>query len=382
MEEAIFRLFEQRYTSRPRIFRSPGRINLIGEHTDYNHGYVLPAAIDRYASLAISKRDDAMINMYSCYFDETVSMDLADIRQTGKWADYIAGVLKQYADLGYQISGFDMVMDGDIPIGAGLSSSAAVECVTAYAVNELCGLGNDLNKMVAIARAAENSFVGVQCGIMDQYASLFGRENSFLFLDCRSLQSQYIDYRSDHCDILLFDTGVKHNLADSAYNERRVTCMTVVEKLQRMIPGIHSLRDVSWEILSAYKSELTDREYKRAAFVIQENDRVIKSCAALKEGSFDLLGELLFESHSGLRNMYEVSCDELDFLVSIVRSSKSVLGARMMGGGFGGCTINLIKKGHTEEVIEYVSMVYQKYFGKELKSYKINIGSGTTEIII
>jgi len=368
--------FEEKFKARPLLVKSPGRINIIGEHTDYNDGFVLPASVDKYIQVAINKRTDDAIHLYSVAFNEEQIASLQNLSSTGKqWPVYLLGVVDQLQKKGCQISGFNLMIDGDIPIGAGMSSSAAVECATIFALNELFQLDISKMEMVKMAQMAEHEFAGVKCGIMDQFASMFGRDGHVIRLDCRSLEYEYFPFNMPGIKIVLFDTNVKHSLATSEYNERRHQCEAGVALIQQFNPAVKSLRDVTMQMLDVHvKDPLV---YQRCKYVVEEIERLQLACTDLQNGNMHSFGKKMFETHDGLSKLYEVSCDELDCLVNAVRNSPAVLGARMMGGGFGGCTINLIKEEAVEELIKEVTALYKKQMKKELETYIAKLEDGT-----
>lgn len=368
------------FTSFPTIVRSPGRVNIIGEHTDYNDGFVLPAAIDKSVYVAISKRKDDVINLFSVAYKENYTTALSDIIPTNNWCTYILGVVDQLMKRGYTFSGFNLAIDGDIPIGAGLSSSAAVECATVFALNKIFEFGIDKMEMVRIAQKAEQEFAGVMCGIMDQFASMFGKKDYAIKLDCRSLQYEYIPLRLDGYKIVLLDTKIKHSLASSEYNTRRLQCEQGVAWVKDHHPGINTLRDVNIEMLYEYVLPKDKLIFKRCKYVVEENHRLIGGCEALQQGNLAFLGQRMFETHAALSTEYEVSCLELDLLVRAVTGNPNVLGARMMGGGFGGCTINLVKEEGIEKLYANTAKIYKVVTGLELCAYIAHTGNGT-EII-
>jgi len=370
--------FLRKYATQPIIVRSPGRINLIGEHTDYNQGFVLPAAIDKAIYLGFAKNDSNQCRVYSLDYKEEYSFSLDDIQPDGGWLTFIKGITATLIKQGHAVQGFDCVFGGDIPIGAGLSSSAALENGVGFGLNALFGLGIDRLDLVKISQQAEHEFAGVKCGIMDMFASMMGKSDRAIRLDCRSLDFDYFPVNLGECQFLLCDTQVSHTLADSAYNTRREECQTGVDILQHHYPSIHSLRDASMDQLEQVKDHLPGKVFTRCAYVIQENQRLIDSCEALERGDLDNFGKLLYGSHEGLSRSYEVSCEELDYLVELTNSMDFVLGARMMGGGFGGCTLNLIKKQAKETFIAAISAAYLQEFGKSPKFYEVQISEGTS----
>ncbi|MFD2556452.1 galactokinase [Sphingobacterium tabacisoli] len=369
----------QRFDQEPDVFRSPGRINIIGEHTDYNEGFVLPAAIDRYVYIGISRRVDNLIKLYSINFDKIVysTVELIEMQEE-QWANYILGICKLLAPT--YSHGFEMTVYGDVPIGAGLSSSAALESAVGYAVNAVFALGYDRMQLAQIGQQCEHQFIGVRCGIMDQFASLHGRLNQVMKLDCRNLDYSYFPLELGDYEFVLLNTNVSHSLASSAYNDRRSQCETGVAQLQMRYPEVHSLRDASVEMLDLAIPDPSEQSYIKSRFVIEEIQRVSKVCDYLNEGALDKVGELMYATHRGLKEAYEVSCPELDYLVDYIREYPEVLGARMMGGGFGGCTLNLVKKTFVAELIERVSKAYESLFGIALDSYVVKLGEGTAHV--
>ncbi|BDD12220.1 galactokinase (plasmid) [Fulvitalea axinellae] len=369
--------FQQLYGSTPIIARSAGRVNLIGEHTDYNDGFVLPAAIDKEIVFALAKNNSDTCRLYSVDLDDSAEFSISAPAKTDKaWANYVVGVAAEMMAIGAEIGGFDCVFGGDVPLGAGLSSSAALECALANGLNELFGCGFDKLTLVKSAQKAEHNYAGVKCGIMDQFASVFGTAGHCVRLDCRTLEYSYFPLNIDGYKLVLCDTNVKHSLASSEYNTRREQCESGVEILKKYQPEIANLRDVSLELLQAHKDEMDPVIYKRCEYVVKENARVVKACEHLDAGNLEAFGEQMYLSHEGLSNDYEVSCPELDFLVEQTRNNANVLGSRMMGGGFGGCTINLVKEEAIESFVAETAEAYQKAMGKEMKSYTVVIGDG------
>ncbi len=380
MIDKITKSFFERYCIRPSVFRSPGRVNIIGEHTDYNEGFVLPAAIDKNIYVAISKRDDTTINLYATDFNENYSADIQNIKKTSlQWPNYILGVVDQFQKNGCELKGFNMMIDGDVPIGAGLSSSAAVECAVAFALNETFKLGLDKINMVHMAQKAEHVFAGVNCGIMDQFASMLGEKDHVIKLDCRSLEYEYIPFKLDGYKIVLLNTNVKHNLASSEYNIRRQQCEEAVAIVKNFHPSIKSLRDISMDMLDKYVAISHPLIYQRCKYVVKENNRLLSACQDLKKGNIIALGEKMYQAHNGLSKEYEVSCKELDFLVDHVKQIPAVVGARMMGGGFGGCTINLVREDVIDTLIVSTSIAYEEAMKLPLTSYITEIENGTGE---
>ena len=374
--------YREIFNSKPLVLRSPGRVNIIGEHTDYNEGFVLPAAIDKAVYVAVEKREDDQIILHSIDFKDKYEGRVSEIKRTDKhWANYILGVAAQFQKKGYQFNGFNLIIDGDVPLGAGLSSSAAVECATAYAINVLFGFGVDKKTLALMAQKAEHEFAGVLCGIMDQFASVFGQKDHVIKLDCRSLEYEFVPLKLEGYKILLLNTNVKHSLASSEYNTRRQQCEEGVTMIRKHYPEVKSLRDATLEMVNQHVKG-NEVIYRRCKYVIEENTRLLEGCEDLKKGDIGALGAKMYRSHEGLSKEYEVSCPELDFLVDSVRNKPDVLGARMMGGGFGGCTINLVKETAIDGLISELSARYNKEMNKELTPYIAQIEDGSSVVII
>lgn len=381
IREYIKKEFINKFKVEPLIIRSPARVNMIGEHTDYNEGFVLPASINKEIVLAISKNQSNICNLYSYDLKDSFSFNINNLEKTDKlWSHYIMGVIEQFQKLDLKIQGFNCVFGGNIPMGAGLSSSAALECALTFALNELFNLNLSKIDIVKISQKSENEFVGVKCGIMDQFISVFGKKAHVLKLDCKTLDYEYYPFNFENIEIVLFDTQVKHSLASSEYNTRRIECEKGVEVIKKYYPNTTSLRDVSLEILNNYKNEMQEIIYKRCKYVISENLRLNFACKALENNDLETFGSLMYQTHEGLKNDYNVSCEELDILVDLVKDEKDVLGARMMGGGFGGCTINLVKKESVKDISKRVSEKYNKLTGKNLEIYTGIIEDGTSII--
>jgi galactokinase len=366
--------FIEKFQIEPIMIFSPGRINIIGEHTDYNDGFVFPAAVDKGIVAAISVSEENVSKAFAADLNEMIEFTIENIKAAthGAWQNYILGVVAEIQNTNQKIGNFNIVFGGDIPGGAGMSSSAALENSVVFGLNEIFNLGMSKNEMILVSQKAEHNYVGVKCGIMDQYASMFGIENHALLLDCRTVTSTAfkIDFK-DH-ELILINTNVKHSLSDSAYNDRRSVCESIADMLQ-----VKALRDATATDLEALKEKVTPENYQKALYVIQENERVIKASAAIQEGDLIALGKLMFASHHGLQHQYKVSCEELDFLVDQAKSNPDVLGARMMGGGFGGCTINLVAKNTSASFIALVSEAYKKTFNKDCSVYPVQLSNGT-----
>ena len=379
IKTGLVEVFNEKFGGHPSLFRSPGRVNIIGEHTDYNEGFVLPAAIDKGIYVAISERHDNKIHLYSHEFNEMYEGSIEGLSKSSQqWANYILGVVAQMVKNGYQPRGFNLAIDGNIPIGAGLSSSAAVECATAYALNDLFQLGIMKMDLVKMAQKAEHEYAGVMCGIMDQFASMHGKKDHVIRLDCRSLDYEYVPLQLQGYKIVLLNTNVKHSLADSEYNVRRVQCEQGVTLVKAKYPQVNSLRDVTLKMLEELVKEEDRLIYNRCKYVVEENQRLLQGCESLIQGDLEALGKQMFASHDGLSKEYEVSCKELDFLVDYARKEKEIIGARMMGGGFGGCTINLIKEDAVDRLVDEMKVSYQNAMNKELSPYIAVIDEGTS----
>ena len=369
--------FISHFKTKPLVIFSPGRINLIGEHTDYNEGFVFPAAINKGIALAIQKSNSKKSSVYALNKDEIheFSLDAIQPLENGGWRNYILGVIAEIQKTGIELENFNIVFTGDIPNGAGMSSSAAMENSVVFGLNELFDLGFSKQQMILISQKAEHNYAGVKCGIMDQYASMFGKKKSGLLLDCRTVAS--VTYKIDFKDykLLLINTNVKHDLSESAYNDRRAVC----EKVSRLL-NINALRDATKGALEKVKNDISEDDYQKCLYIIEENERVQLFSKAIKEENTAALGAYLYESHKGLSKQYKVSCKELDFLVNSTKENPNILGARMMGGGFGGCTINLILKSQAKKFKKEISKSYLKEFNKECSIYSIKLSKGTRKV--
>jgi galactokinase len=365
----------------PRIFRSPGRINLIGEHTDYNNGFVLPASVNKAVYFVLSPRTDNQVLLHAADFNDTYTFTLDNLSKPKKsWPLYQLGVIDQLQKIGKSIGGFQATFGGDVPAGAGMSSSAALECCLFFALNEMFSLGLTKWDIVKMGQKVENEFIGLQSGIMDQFASTFGKNESVMKMDCRSLEFEYFPFPMDEYLLVLCDTSVKHSLASSEYNTRRLECEKGIAILQQYVSSVTSLRDVDPETVEAHKDEMGDVVYRRCRYITNEIKRVTDACNMLVAGDLESFGKKMYETHHGLQHDYEVSCPELDYLVDQTYDNDDVLGARMMGGGFGGCTINLIKKESVDAFEDKMKQGYKSKFGIDLPCYRVKITDGTEEL--
>ncbi len=379
--EIVKKAFAEQFGCEGERFTSPGRINLIGEHTDYNGGFVFPGAIDKGMVAEIKKNGTRRIHAYAIDLDDHAEFGLEENEAPDKhWARYIFGVCREIQKRGGKIEGFDTAFSGDVPLGAGMSSSAALESVYAFALNEMFGCGIDKFELAKIGQSTEHNYCGVNCGIMDQFASVFGRKDCLIRLDCRSLEYKYFPFETKGYRLVLLDSAVKHELASSAYNQRRESCEKVVKTIrQNSHPEVELLRDTTIEMLDEIKSQIGEKDYVRAKYVIDEIQRVLDVCDALERKDFDTVGQKMYETHYGMSKLYEVSCEELDVLNDIAREC-GVTGSRVMGGGFGGCTINLVKEELYAPFIAEAKKKYAARFGHEPKVYDVVISDGSRRI--
>ena len=368
---------------RVRIFSAPGRVNLIGEHTDYNDGFVLPVAIDRDTVIAARARKDSTVTVYSINRNESGAFDLAkpgEIRR-GYWMNYIEGVARVLQSKGYRLHGAGIVLESDVPSGAGLSSSAALEIATAFTLLSISDESIDRPEVARACQQAEHEYTGANVGIMDQFISVMGEEKTALLLDCRSLEFRLVPVDTSSHALMICNTGIKHDLATSAYNDRRRECEESVKILKRSLPGITALRDVEMREFRAYEDTLPETLRKRARHVISENERTLEAASALEHRDFDHLATLLYASHESLKNDYEVSAPELDLLVDTARTIPGVFGSRMTGGGFGGCTVSFVMRERVQEFSERMTRVYKEKTGRDLAIYNCEIVGGAMEIV-
>ncbi len=376
MKNKILTEFSSRFGSTPTLYASAGRINLIGEHTDYNGGFVFPGAIDKVIMTAIAPNNTEKVCVYSIDINEYAEFGLneEDIPEQS-WAKYIFGICREILKRGGNVKGFDAVFAGNVPLGAGLSSSAALESCFAFALNDLFNENTiDKFELARIGQSTEHNYCGVNCGIMDQFASVMGQKGKLIRLDCRSMEFEYFPFAPEDYELVLIDSRVKHELADSPYNKRRASCERVAKRL-----GLETLRDATISMLKTIRPDITAEDYFRAKFVIEEKDRILAVCDALNAGDYETVGKKMYETHVGLSDDYEVSCEELDFLNDIAREC-GVTGSRIMGGGFGGCTINLVKKEFTDRFVETAKTRFKEKYGHEPKIYPVVISDGAHKV--
>lgn len=376
LKKKITEAFASHFGGEGTLYSSAGRINLIGEHTDYNGGFVFPGAIDKVIMAEIRPNDTDKVNLYSVDLDDSSTFGLNEAdAPSQQWARYIFGVCREIIKRGGTVKGFDAVFAGNVPLGAGLSSSAALESCFAFALNDLFN-GNAIDKfeLAKIGQSTEHNYCGVNCGIMDQFASVFGKKDCLIRLDCRSLEYEYFPFHIDGYRLVLVDSVVKHELVDSPYNKRRESCERVAKRL-----GIETLRDADMEMLDSVKSDISAEDYMRARFVIGEKDRVLSVCDALNRGDIETVGRLMYETHAGLSKDYEVSCEELDYLNDVAKEC-GVTGSRIMGGGFGGCTINLVPDSIHDKFIETVTEKFNERYGHKPKIYDVIISDGARRV--
>src|SRR6185437_4648839 len=378
--EDVKRVFEEKFKEKPHLYYSPGRINLIGEHIDYNDGFVMPAAIDKGIFFAIALNNSEKINCYSVDFDESISIPLSEVRKMDGWKNYVLGVVNEFQKLNLPISGFNCAFGGNIPIGGGLSSSAALEGGISFSMNELCNFGMSRKELALLGQRAEHNFPGVMCGIMDQYANMMSKKGTVMLLDTKNISNEYIPLNIEGYEIILINTKVHHSLAASEYNQRRKECEKGLEILKKGL-NIQSFRDIKnpQELLS-FKEQMGDKIYRRCLFVVEEILRTKKAAILLKENDLAGFGKLMFQTHEGLKNLYEVSCKELDFLVDKAKENNDVIGSRLMGGGFGGSTINIVKQETVKPFLSEILPAYKNQFNIDAESYDVKVVDGTCKI--
>lgn len=382
MQQAVElqRKFAQIYGGQARVFRAPGRVNLIGEHTDYNDGFVMPAAIDFSTWAAIAARDDEQLALYSENFAEQVEFAINDAQPRRHWSDYPRGVAITLQQAGYQLRGANLLLRGEVPLGSGLSSSAAIEVATGYALLRIAGVEVDRRQLAQLCQRAENEFVGMRCGIMDQFISCYGQANQALMLDCRTLEYKLLPLPAS-VRLVICNTMVKHELASGEYNVRRAECEAGVRHLAQTLPHVRALRDVTLDELEEHSGGLPEVIRRRCRHVVSENARVVAAAAALEDGDLQLFGELMGQSHRSLRDDYEVSCAELDLMVKLAGAVEGVYGARMTGGGFGGCTINLVRAEYVAQFKKEVMAGYEQATGYKPEIYTCSAAEGAQEVV-
>ncbi|MCG2460071.1 galactokinase [Flavobacteriaceae bacterium F89] len=360
--------------------RSPGRINIIGEHADYNMGYVLPTAIGKKITFKFQRNDsDRICHVYSMGYDTGFQIDLSVIAPSNtEWENYILGVLNEISLKTDKVRGFDCTIESRLPIGSGVSSSAALECGFAYGLNELFDLELTRMEIVELSQRAEHNYVGTKCGIMDQFASVMSKEGNVILLDCESLEFEYIPIDLAPYKILMLNTNVSHNLASGEYNTRRAECEAGVAVLKKFHPEVNSLRQATEAMVIQHRDTMGEKVFNRCLYIVQEKERVLEAVAALKVNDLQKLGNLLYDTHDGLSKLYEVSCPELDFLVDFSKTNDAVLGARLMGGGFGGCTINLVHEDAVADYLQSASRAYKERFNIELTAFEALPSEGTS----
>lgn len=376
MKDKLRTAFTERFSSNPVFYASAGRINLIGEHTDYNGGFVFPGAIDKYITTAININGTDKVRLYSVDMNQYTEFGLREEdKPAEQWACYVFGVCREVIKRGFEVKGFDAVFAGDVPLGAGLSSSAALESCFAYALNDLFNDNKiSIFELALIGQSTEHNYCGVNCGIMDQFASVFGKKDCLMRLDCRSLEFKYFPFKPVGYKLVLVNSQVKHELVDSPYNKRRESCERVAKTL-----GVETLRDADMSMLEAAKAQISDEDYKRAVYVIGEKQRVLDVCEALEKGDYETVGQRMYETHHGLSKDYEVSCEELDFLNDVAKEC-GVTGSRIMGGGFGGCTINLVKEDLYDTFVQTAKTKFNEKYGIEPIIIDVVISDGAHKV--
>lgn len=376
MKDKLRTAFIERFSSNPVFYASAGRINLIGEHTDYNGGFVFPGAIDKYIMTAININGTDKVRLYSVDMNQYTEFGLREEdKPAEQWACYVFGVCREVIKRGFEVKGFDAVFAGDVPLGAGLSSSAALESCFAYALNDLFNDNKiSIFELALIGQSTEHNYCGVNCGIMDQFASVFGKKDCLMRLDCRSLEFKYFPFKPVGYKLVLVNSQVKHELVDSPYNKRRESCERVAKTL-----GVETLRDADMSMLEAAKAQISDEDYKRAVYVIGEKQRVLDVCEALEKGDYETVGQRMYETHHGLSKDYEVSCEELDFLNDVAKEC-GVTGSRIMGGGFGGCTINLVREDLYDTFVQTAKTKFNEKYGIEPIIIDVVISDGAHKV--
>ena len=378
--KAIKDKFSSLFGNELRVYTSPGRVNLIGEHTDYNGGFVFPGAIDKGIYAAINPNGTDKIRAYSIDYQTMSEFGMREEDAPKEhWARFIFGVVREMQKRGFQPKGFDTVFAGDVPLGAGMSSSAALESTFAFALNDIYNLGIDKFELARIGQSTEHNYCGVKCGIMDQFASIFGKKGHLMRLNCATMEFEYFPFNPKGYKVVLLDTVVKHELASSAYNKRRESCENACAHIAKHHPEVQYLSDATMQMLDEVKDKISQEDYMRAKYVIGEKQRVLDVCEALEKGDYETVGDRMYGTHHGMSKEYEVSCDELDFLNDIAKEC-GVTGSRVMGGGFGGCTINLVKEGLYDKFIETAKNKFNEKFRHEPKVYDVVISDGARRI--
>ena len=373
-------IFKQRFDNDGVVYASPGRINLIGEHTDYNGGFVFPGAIDKGIFACIRLNGSDKVRAYSVDYESYSEFGLnEEDKPSEQWARYIFGVCREIQKRGYTIGGFDTVFFGNVPLGAGLSSSAALESTFAFALNDLFNLNIDKFELARVGQSTEHNYCGVKCGIMDQFASIFGKKGHLMRLNCATMEFEYFPFNPQGYKVVLLDTVVKHELASSAYNKRRASCENACAHIAAKHPEVKFLSDATMEMLDEVKNAISEEDYRRAEYVIGEKQRVLDVCEALEKGDYDTVGDRMYGTHYGMSKLYEVSCEELDFLNDVAKEC-GVTGSRVMGGGFGGCTINLVKEELYDDFIAKAKQQFAVKFGHEPKVYDVVISEGARKL--
>jgi galactokinase len=372
--------FIELFGKQPMFYSSPGRVNLIGEHTDYNEGFVLPGAIDKSIYVAIAKNEERKLRVFANQFNQRNEVDLDALKPVQGWFTYLAGMMFHFLEDGLPVGGVDLIIDGDVPVGAGMSSSAAICSAFGFAINELYCLGLNRMQIALTGQKTEHNFAGVKCGIMDQFASLHGKAGFVMKLDCRSLEYEYIPFDFPDYKIVLVNSMVSHSLASSEYNVRRQQCEEGLTIMKQFKTGIRSLRDLSLNELETHRQQFPPEVYNKCHYVLSENERLLNGCVLLRKGDIESFGKLMYKTHEGLSKEYNVSCEELDFLVDTAKKQEGVAGARMMGGGFGGCTINLVKTKDIPAFEKAITEAYIQRFNKNPEIYVTQIEDGARRI--
>ncbi|OJU48848.1 MAG: galactokinase [Bacteroidales bacterium 45-6] len=379
--EIVRSTFKEKFGTEGSVYFSPGRINLIGEHTDYNGGFVLPGAVDKGMLIELKPNGTDKIRAYSIDLKDYSEFGLNEEDKPAEgWAKYIFGVVRELAKRGGQTGGFDTVFTGDVPLGAGMSSSAALESAYAYALNDIYSLGIDKKELVKVGQMTEHNYVGVNCGIMDQFASIFGKAGHLIKLDCSNMEYEYVPFNPKGYKVVLLDSVVKHALVGSPYNERRLSCERVAKELNKKYPEVEFVCQANFDQLNSIKDLVDPVDFNRAEYAVGEAERLRNACEAMTNGDFETVGKMMYGTHWGMSKLYEVSCEELDFLATVAEEA-GVAGSRIMGGGFGGCTINVVKEDLYDSFIAKAKTEFAAKYGHEPKVYDVVIGDGSRKII-